>query len=328
MIPFIEKGIEKGKPEREGGFPQAGRRLWWISRLLAGMVGLILLTAALIKAADMDLFVRQIRGYGIVSHYLLTGMSAWGLIFVECSLGVALLLSYRPRLTLSLSVVLFLLFVGVSGWAWFSGATEECGCFGALLKRTPKQAVMEGLILIAALVLALLGHQSGSSPQRRSKFWAVAIAGLMGLAGPVFFAPDLSWINRPPSTINPADLGHLQIQGHDHNDLMSGSYLIVLMDTDCLHCQEAVPELNSLARADDLPTVIGLCVNDEEERRSFVEEFQPGFSLEGIGEEEFWRLVGHGDLPRIILLRDGLIQKVWDKKTPNGETIRSAQAGS
>jgi hypothetical protein len=100
------------------------------------------------------------------------------------------------------------------------------------------------------------------------------------------------------------------------------------MDTDCLHCQEAVPELNSLAQGEDLPTVIGLSVNNEEERRRFAKEYQPEFSLEGIGEELFWRLLGDGELPRFILLRDGLVRKVWDEKTPNGGMIRSAQAGS
>jgi hypothetical protein len=151
---------------------------------------------------------------------------------------------------------------------------------------------------------------------------------MTGLAGPVFFSPDLSWIKGIPSTTNRADLGLFQVQGHGPIDFKSGSYLIVLMDTDCLHCKEKVPELNLLAHADDLPTVIGLCVNNAVERKRFVEEFQPAFPLEGIGEQIFWRLLGDGELPRIILLQDGLVRKVWDNKTPNGETIRSAQAGS
>jgi hypothetical protein len=74
---------------------------WWTPRLLSGAVGLILLAAGLVKAMDMELFIRQIMDYGIVSERLLLILSAWGLIALECALGVALLVFYRPRLMLS-----------------------------------------------------------------------------------------------------------------------------------------------------------------------------------------------------------------------------------
>lgn len=46
------------------------RNTWrlWVPRLLAGAVGLILLTAGLLKTAEMELFIRQIRDYGIISQ--------------------------------------------------------------------------------------------------------------------------------------------------------------------------------------------------------------------------------------------------------------------
>ena len=58
-------------------------------------VGLILLGAAFMKATDMQLFIRQIRDYGIITHYVLVAVGAWGLIMVECALGVGLLVTTR-----------------------------------------------------------------------------------------------------------------------------------------------------------------------------------------------------------------------------------------
>ena len=40
-------------------------------RLIAGAVGVVLLSAAFMKMMDMALFIRQIRDYGIISNYLL-----------------------------------------------------------------------------------------------------------------------------------------------------------------------------------------------------------------------------------------------------------------
>ena len=51
-----------------------------VHRLLAGAVGVILLTAGVLKATDMELFIGQIRDYGIISQSIVLTLSAWGLI--------------------------------------------------------------------------------------------------------------------------------------------------------------------------------------------------------------------------------------------------------
>jgi hypothetical protein len=68
------------------------RNTWhlWV-RLPAGAVGLILLIAGLLKATDMELFIGQIRDYGIISQRIVLTLSTSGLIALECALGVGLL---------------------------------------------------------------------------------------------------------------------------------------------------------------------------------------------------------------------------------------------
>jgi hypothetical protein len=69
------------------------RNTWhlWVYRLPAGAVGLILLITCLLKATDMELFVGQIRDYVIISQRIVLTLSTWGLIALECTLGVGLL---------------------------------------------------------------------------------------------------------------------------------------------------------------------------------------------------------------------------------------------
>lgn len=138
-----------------------------VPRLIAGAVGIVLLSAAFIKMMDMDLFIRQLRDYGIISNYLLLSISARGLIALECTLGAGLLLFYRPKLTLLLTSALLLIFVGASGWAWLTDATKDCGCFGAWVKRTPAEAMIEGLILLALTVIAWAIYRPSRKPEAR-----------------------------------------------------------------------------------------------------------------------------------------------------------------
>ncbi|MBW1859813.1 MAG: hypothetical protein JRI70_06990 [Deltaproteobacteria bacterium] len=294
----------------------------WVPRFLAIAVGLVLLVAGVLKAVDLELFIRQIKAYGIIQERPLIVVSAWGLIVLECGLGAALIVLYRPRIIFPLTAFLFLIFTGATGWAWFTGATQDCGCYGAWLQHTPGQALIENLVLLGAAVLAWMGCRRMQAPQTRIKAWAVTIACLMGLAMPVAFGLPTSGVKQAES--KPPKFDPIQVHGLGDVDLNIGGYLIVLMGTDCLHCQEAIPELNMLVENPDLPMLIALCTSKEADCVSFTEEFLPVFPIGHISDDLFWHLLADGDMPRTILLEDGHIRQVWDQTVPTKDDIQAA----
>lgn len=297
-----------------------------VPRLIAGAVGIVLLSAAFIKMMDMDLFIRQMRDYGIISNYLLLSINARALIALECTLGVGLLLFYRPKLTLLLTSALFLIFVGATGWAWLTDATKDCGCFGAWVKRTPGEAVLEGLILLGLTVIAWGIYRPSRRPEIRSKGWIIATACFAGLILPLAFGSPLTRPELNQTGTGDILLGDFQIEGLDHIDLAHGDYLLVLMDTDCSHCRDAVAALNWLAEDLDLPEVLGLSSNNEDQLEKFRKDLQVIFPIGHITEEDFWRLLGDGNVPRTFLVRDRVVQEVWDIEIPDEHTIKSIVA--
>ena len=263
------------------------------------------------------------RDYGIISNYLLLSISARGLIALECTLGAGLLLFYRPKLTLLLTSALLLIFVGASGWAWLTDATRDCGCFGAWVKRTPAEAALEGLILLALSVIAWSIYRPSRKPEARPKALAIAVACLAGLILPLVFGFSMTRVDPNQTRTGDILLGDFHIEGLDSVDLEHGDYLIVLMDTDCSHCRDAVVELNWLAEGPDLPEVLALSSNGEDQLKAFRKELQVIFPIGHITEEDFWRLLGDGDLPRTFLVRDRVVQEVWDTEIPDEDMVKS-----
>ncbi len=303
----------------------------WIPRLLSMAVGVVFLMAGLLKATDMEMFIRQIRDYGIISNNLLLALGAWGLIIAECGLGMALILIYRPRVTISITAFLLMIFLGVTLWAWVTGVTKDCGCFGAWVRRTPGEAVIEDMVLIAALFPAWIGHGRSPARGKRVRLLVVIATGLTGLILPVAFGFPISTISpkHPDQMDITRDLS--EIQGPGRTDLKHGTYLLILLDTGCLHCQESVEEINLLGEEPDVPPLIGLSSNDEGQVKDFVEQFQPIFPIWRIRDDVFWRLLGDGDVPRTLLIKDKRIMKVWDKNIPDIEMLknpRSTAAGA
>jgi len=297
-----------------------------VPRLIAGAVGIVLLSAAFIKMMDMNLFIRQMGDYGIISNYLLLSIGARGLIALECTLGIGLVIFYRPKLTLLLTSALLLIFVGASGWAWLTDATRDCGCFGAWIKRTPAEAALEGLIMLALTVISwTISHPSRKS-EARLKAWAIAAACLAGLILPLVFGSPLTRVDPNQTRAGDILLGDFQIEGLDRIDLAHGDYLLVLMDTDCSHCRDAVDALNWLAEDPDLPEVIGVSSNGEDQLKTFRKELKTIFPIGLITEEDFWRLLGDGGTPRTFLVRDRVVQEVWDTEIPDENTIKSIVA--
>ncbi len=320
-----------GNSPRNSGFPS--RRpfadnpwLRWTLRLLVGGVGLVLLTSGLLKAMDMELFIRQIKDYDIITHPVLLTVGAWGVILVEWGLGAALVVGYRPRLAASSSALLMLVFLGAVIWAWVTGAAEDCGCFGAFVQRTPGEAALEDAVLLTILILGRPRQKDSRASRTGARFWTVLLACLMGATLPLVFGSPLERLTRPHVEIVETEFSHLEIRGMglEGIDLDHGAHLIILMETGCLHCQEAVVEFNALAESFPAFSMAGVCVNDESARREFTREFQPVYRIGRISEDDFWRLLGDGDIPRVFLLNEGRVLKIWDVEIPDEDGIRAA----
>ena len=293
-----------------------------IARLLAGAVGLVLIIAALLKAPEMDLFVRQIKAYGIISHPFLLLLGAWLLILTEITLGTALLISYRLTIIIPIVTFLFLVFLGANIWAWFTNITEDCGCFGTWLVRTPGEALIEDIILVIALFPAWLGLRYSNADKSRIKKGSVIVACLVGMIIPITFSGlPSSWVSTPQIKTLEAEIKNLEVQGLKGIDLEEGDYLIALMLTDCDHCQEAVPELNELSEQAGLPRIIALSPNNGEQRKAFIEIFGASYPVGQVDLRIFLRLLGDQDVPRYLLIQDGRLLHIWDELIPNTDDI-------
>jgi hypothetical protein len=78
-----------------------------------------------------------------------------------------------------------------------------------------------------------------------------------------------------------------------------------------------------LAEESDIPGVLALCKNNEAQRREFVKKYEPLFPIGQVSDTVFWRLLGSGKMPRILLVQEGKIQKVWDRTVPQKEMIKA-----
>lgn len=288
-----------------------------VSRLSAGILGIILLGAGVLKATDLPLFMMQMKAYGVISDPALLLAASWGMVVLQCTLGMALLLYYRPKWTLTITAFFWLVLLGGTIWAWATKATDQCGCYGSWLKNTPGEASIENAIFLALSIAAWFSAPVRSGKKVLPKIAVTTATLVAGLVLPLFFGVSVSEIIHPEYGMNKIDLGRVQAAGLETIDFRSGDYLVLLMATDCQHCLDLLPEFETLAGTSGLPRMVAFCLNSEDQRHQFIEEFEPSFPIGQIDDDLFWRLLGNGSIPRLLLVRQGRIEKTWEQTVPD-----------
>jgi len=292
-------------------------------RVFAAVVGIILLIAAVLKSYDIELFMRQIKDYRIITDHLHLMICAWGLITAEFALGASLIVYYRPRISVSLSIALFCMFIVATTWAWVTGVTEDCGCFGSWVKRSPSGAMIEDLFITGALFLAWPGRDYKSGAGSSVRLSIVIAALIAGITLPVVYgAPvqDLLGIEREEGAEkdNMFSVGALE-----DIDLKNNSFLFVLIGADCQHCRDSVKAFNRVAKNSDLPQIIGLSADDQDQIDAFIDDLEPAYRVLRISEDDFFRLLG-GATPYSILVVDRHVIRTWDEEVPTVAEITEA----
>jgi len=298
------------------------------ARIIETVIGLVFLVAGALKAWEPLDFVRLIGDYQILTAPLLIRVVAWVMILFEIALGTALIIGYRRRWSVPVAALALLGFLGVLGWAWYSGSTADCGCFGSWVKRTPAQAFAEDLAMLAATCAAIWLHRHESAGPARWRPATVALSILAGLSVTVYASNSARQSEDPLQrmqavTTTPSLFAGVTVEGLPIN-IEQDLRLVVLLDTGCEHCQASVPELNRLHRElQSLGTpLVALCSNQPAEIAGFITRFKAEFPLGKISYDNFRRLFERGKPPRLLLVENGELRKIWDGQVPPAAEVQ------
>lgn len=301
------------------------------ARISQIIMGLALLVSGLVKVWEPVLFFWEVVPYAqlmqLTEIWRYVAQVALLMGPFECALGIALLANWRPRLTFPVSVVLMVFFIGLMVAAWKVGATDDCGCFGALVERSPGEAAVEDVVMLSLLLFGWWGARSRAAWPRAG--WLVGGGAVLVLVvGAAQFVPEMERLEK--SDLLPGvRLTGLNPKGLEV-DLMKGEYLVELMSPRCGHCMASVPKLNLMVAESDLPKVIALnsFPQDSAELGDFIKRLQPRFPIGTISKTDFFRLTVKRGYPRLAYVRDGVVQKVWEYyEFPTVEQIRAVKNG-
>jgi hypothetical protein len=291
-------------------------------------MGLVFLLSGGVKIWEPVLFFWEavphvgLIGLGVYTREL--AQAAMSLGAVEWGLGLALICNWRPKVILPVVTALMAFFVVLVSLALYRGGGANCGCFGALIERTPGEALAEDIVMLGLLIFSwrvLLRHQVAEWSHGR---WVVIVGTVLALAlTGVRLLPDLD-------RLRDSDLrAGVRLSGINLKevDLSQGLHLLELFSPKCAHCMREVPKLNEWSRTEGLPPLVGLCsfAQDSSELKDFRERLQPLYPTATISSTDFLRLTaGHG-YPRLALVRDGEIVRVWEHNAmPTSDEIKAA----
>jgi len=279
------------------------------------VLGGVLLVGAYAKLLDPGAFAEQIRAEGL-------GFFGWSLplawigVAAETALGILLVLGVRSRWVLWTCAALVLLFLGITGRAYWRelrglpALAASCGCFGNLVERTPAQAFwQDALLLVPALAMAFLGR-----PGARAQTWRVAAGaagGLLGLVGsvasPSLPLDDLATRLRAGAAVQELCAGAAANRACLADvvpPIATGRHWVVLADLSAASfAARDTPLLNALLDRPEGQSLLVLATATLDEQRDFFWRAGPSFEIHDVPQALLRTL--YRTLPRSFLVENG-----------------------
>ncbi len=300
----------------------AGRGARWIGNLAGALLGLVLLYSAWGKALDphgtADIYVRKgLLPAGIGTLVIVLAVA------LEAGLGAALLAFLRRPLVLAAATALMLGFFGLTTYEYFYPAKDasSCGCFGNLIVRSPAQAVIGDGAFVLLAFAAWIGRPRSAGPVR----WAVAVAasvaaGLFALVAPRLPVDGLATLLKPGVKVRETRIDELL------PELQRGLSFVMLIDRADPATRARVPHLNEVLDPDQNQhvKVLALAEENEQLKGEFMWGAAPAFEVRDAPYTTLKPL--YRTLPRCFLVKDGVVQKVWNG-IPDDTTLGAIAAG-
>jgi uncharacterized membrane protein YphA (DoxX/SURF4 family) len=265
----------------------------------------VFLAAGVLKGLDPEGFASEVAQYGLLPGALVIPF-AYVMIPIEVAVGAALLLNFRPALTLSAATALMLIFIGAIGYALATDQPlEGCGCFGRALVRTPLDTLKEDVVFLAAGLVGLFALKGGHGRGR----WKGPVVAAIALASGAFViaSPHLP-LDNMATGVRPGvvwqDLGVALAEA----DLTRGAQLVALMGMRDEASAAALEPLNALAASGAI-SIVGLHGDDDAAYNEFFWSRGPAFPIYKVAPSDMKRM--HRRLPRFLAVKEGRIVATW-----------------
>ncbi|QJW92356.1 DoxX family protein [Spirosoma taeanense] len=174
------------------------------ARIARFLVGIVFIFSGLIKLNDpvgtqikfeeyFEVFAQDVPVLHDFFMALVPFTLAMSVLFcaAEIILGVALLASYKPKLTTWLLFFLIVFFTFLTFYSAYFDRVTDCGCFGDAIKLKPWTSFGKDIVL-TVLILFIIGHRNRIKP--RNTGWLVALTTVLTLGLGIYaisFLPPL-----------------------------------------------------------------------------------------------------------------------------------------
>jgi len=311
------------------GSGRAVRAAGWLG---GAILGAELVVAAVAKTLDPAAFAEQIGAEGL-AWGLSAGALAIFFVGLEAALGVALLCGLCSRRVLAVATAIVALFLFLTGRAYarqLAGLplpVGGCGCFGALVERTPAEAFFQDFaVLVPALALAWWGRtkERGAAWKWAAVAFFAVLTLILATLSPRLPLDDLATRLSPGARIAALCAGEgearLCLDGVAP-ELATGGHWVVLAALDDPAFVQAVPALNRLALGAPASALVVLGDFTDEQSRRFFWQHAPAFSLRAAPAALLRPL--YRRLPRSFRLAEGKVVATYPGLPPEAPAIPS-----
>ncbi len=276
----------------------------WILQIVLGFVFIL---SAISKLVAPGLFEITILDQGIFESREIAAYLGRLLIAMELFIGIAFFQPYYiKRIVIPLSLLTLIGFTGLLSYSYFIGDTNNCGCFGEMIKMSPFEAIIKNVVLIIIGVFIFMHRKYKSEKLYIPTILLLFSFGIVFMLAPIKSYEDLKFSK------------YTNFESEGRVDLTEGNKLVAIFYIDCEHCMETAKEIIKLE--DETTKFQNLYIlfggEEEDNVQTFFDEVNIEHPYLRIPIEDFFDLIGNSP-PRIYWLQNGKIKEFWDDDFKN-----------
>jgi len=291
--------------------------------VLRWIIGLMFIVSGLLKTINPVDFYESALPFAITAPSSMVETLAPLIRFApllgpaELVLGVALVVGVGIPAAASAIALLVLGFIVMLLRAVMLQMDVKCGCFGRAFEKSAGASLIFDIVLLIAVLFVLALSLVRAVPRWKYGNPTVIIAAVLsfGILAALYFP---QWQSLPLHDLRVGrSLAAIDTKGQF--DLMKGDYFVDIMLPTCEHCQEEAPQINAL-HASGFATVVALSSDafSKAEEDAFRSKTGAEFPIIAIPAHQHFRLRWVAELPRLALIRDGKVLKVWPHEHGEG----------